>query len=351
MPNTTCRLLSNGYKFQITDTNGVRLQPCCKWLGEVEENPLNFKQYRTMLSEVDATTDIRCRDCQYQEKNGLRKSWRQSSFDLVPEDAVTGDASYLEIQLDSICNGGCIICGPELSTYWQKEVFNIASPVTKLDKRNNVNNVLSNINLDHVQQIRILGGEPFLSSADIEILTLLKNPSLVNLVYTTNGSIYPSAKHVSLWEKFKSIRINLSLDGIGKRFNYIRYPLNWDTVVKNIDRMRQELAPNVKFSVNHTVNIFNLYYFDEFEQWQKDNFSKETLFNFNPAVGILSPQSVTPRLLMLIKDKYNNTSPVVNAILNDSLNPLSILQYIQPIDQRRASDWRTVFPEIKDCFI
>ena len=44
MPNQTCRFLSNGYKFQITDNNKLRLMPCCKWLGSAEENPQNFQQ-------------------------------------------------------------------------------------------------------------------------------------------------------------------------------------------------------------------------------------------------------------------------------------------------------------------
>lgn len=355
MPNQTCRFLSNGYKFQITDNNKLRLMPCCKWLGLAEENPQNFQQYRTMLNQVNALTDKRCMDCAYQEEKKLRTSWRQMSFDYVPHDAVADGAYYLEIQLDRTCNGGCIMCGPWLSTFWQKELYNKVTPIKKTSRENHINSIMSSIDVSHAKQIRFLGGEPLLSNSDLQLLSLVNTPEIVDLVYTTNGSIYPSDMRIKLWKKFQSVRINFSVDGIGSRFNYIRYPLQWDIVIENMYKMRDQLPDNIKFSINHTVNIFNLFYFDEFDQWRSKNFlydraGKEISYNFSPASGILNPQLVSRSLLALLTEKYHKDSKVINTILSDSLNPQELMAFISQLDHRRKLDWRTVFPDIRHCF-
>ena len=117
--------------------------------------------------------------------------------------------------------------------------------------------ILSFIDIQQTKKILFLGGEPFLSDVDTRILPLIKNPSVVSLQYTTNGSIYPSQTHINLWSKFQTVLINFSLDGIGDRFDYIRYPLKWNQVEKNMIRMIEQLPGNVRFKSNHTVNCFH----------------------------------------------------------------------------------------------
>jgi organic radical activating enzyme len=351
-PNSTCRLLSNGYKFDLYNNSKLEYRPCCffpTW-QKVDAPTEDHVQYRAMLNAIDANTDIRCQACNFLTRNKLRKTWQQNSFDIVPDDANLGDASYLELQIDRTCNGGCIICGPWYSSFWANELKQI--PIKPI--QDPLDNILNLIDIQQTRKINFLGGEPFLSDVDSKVLPLIKNPELVNLQYTTNGSIYPTQEKIRQWSQFKSVLINFSIDGINDRFEYIRYPLKWDTVNKNIQRATQEMPANVEFKVNHTVNIFNLYYVDEFELWYSDlkQSGRYFDFSFNPVNSVLQANSIPIKLLKLLETKYDSDSKVIKLAMSGPINNNTdeLFKYINQLDTRRGLNWRKVFPEITECF-
>ena len=349
MTNPTCRLLSNGYKFENA-WGPVVLKPCCHFPDtQALDAPLEqHQEFRHRLNEINSYESNTCRACNHLENNKLRKTYRNYSFDWVPDDALVGDASYLEIQIDKTCNGGCIICGPWWSSYWQNELkqFEIKPVSDTVDK------ILSLIDIQTTRKILFLGGEPFLSDTDLRILPLIQQPELVSIQYTTNGSIYPSQRHIDLWSRFRSVVINFSLDGIGDRFDYIRYPLKWNQVEKNVSRMCEEMPDNVKFKSNHTINILNLFYHDEFAEWYKilQQNPRVVDFTYSPASGVLSPQKVPEKLFKMLVSKYGYNSKVVKTTASATLDQSKMLAYLNELDQRRGLDWRQVFPEISDCF-
>jgi sulfatase maturation enzyme AslB (radical SAM superfamily) len=314
----------------------------------LDASAAEHQEFRRNLNEINSYESSTCSQCNFESSRKIRKTWRDHSFNIVPVDAEVGDPSYLEIQTDKTCNGGCIICGPWNSSYWQSELkqFPIKQTVDPIDK------ILSLIDIQKTKKILFLGGEPFLSTTDTKILPLIKQPELVSLQYTTNGSIYPSQLHIDLWSKFQSVLINFSLDGIGTKFDYIRYPLKWSQVEKNVTRMMKELPSNVQFKSNHTVNILNLYYHNEFEDWYAQLPSLRFIkFTFNPCSGTLSPRQVPRKLFNMLVDKYGADSKVIRTITNDNADDQTqLLTYLSEIDTRRGLDWRQVFPEISNCF-
>jgi organic radical activating enzyme len=351
MPNSTCRLLSNGYKFDTDYRGRLEYRPCCLFpIRQAVDAPAeDHVKYRTMLNAIDANTDSRCSSCNFFKRQDLRKTWQMHSFDIVPDDAVVGDSSYLEVQLDTTCNGGCIICGPWHSSYWAAELKQLRPPVAG----NPIDTILKFIDIQQVRKITFLGGEPFLTDADYQLLKLISQPDQVTLQYTTNGSIYPTQERIDQWAQFKSVWINFSIDGVGDRFDYVRYPLKWHVVNANIRKMLKELPDNVVFKANHTVNIFNLYYHDEFDVWYDSlkNLGRIKDYTFNPAAGVVSAFSVTDKLLTLLKGKYDNNSKVLKLVNNSVDNDKTeMIEFITELDTRRGLNWRTVFPEIADCF-
>ena len=351
MPNSTCRLLSNGYKFDFEGSDIV-YKPCCHFpmSQRLDASAAEHQEFRRNLNEINSYKSPTCGQCNFESNRNIRKTWRDHSFKIVPVDAEVGDPSYLEIQTDKTCNGGCIICGPWNSSYWQSELkqFPIKQTVDPIDK------ILSLIDIQKTKKILFLGGEPFLSTTDTKILPLIKQPELVSLQYTTNGSIYPSQLHIDLWSKFQSVLINFSLDGIGTRFDYIRYPLKWSQVEKNVTRMMKELPGNVQFKSNHTINMLNLYYYKEFDDWHSQVMQSDRNigYSFTPCDGILSPKTVPKKLFNMLLDKYDVDSKVIQTILDDNCNDQkNLITYLSELDDRRGLNWRHVFPEISDCFV
>lgn len=359
MPNQTCRFLSNGYKF-ITVSDTVKYLPCCYFGGGTfNDAPVatapdtEHQKYRNFLNSIDSYSHPGCDQCNYLNNNNLAKTWRTVSDEIVPNDAKLGDSSYLEIQVDKTCNGGCIMCGPYLSTFWMNEIGQV--DWTPKQIHNDLDQILKLVDIQKSKVIHFLGGEPFLSTADETVIHLINDPSDVSLRYTTNGSIFPSDSKLELWKKFKNVRLNFSLDGINERFNYIRYPLKWDQVVYNLQKFINTMPENVTFKINHTVNIFNLYYYKEFDDWHKENFNvdrfgREIECSYNVALGELSPKTIPKKLFKVLCQKYNYNSKPIKTVLSTDIENTRVLEYIDKIDQRRKLSWRTVFPEIADCF-
>jgi MoaA/NifB/PqqE/SkfB family radical SAM enzyme len=87
------------------------------------------------------------------------------------------------------------------------------------------------------------------------------------LHYTTNVTVFPDSGWWELWKHFKEVDIQLSIDGIGKRQEYIRHPSNWDDIVENVQKYLSFKDFNVQISVSHTVSAYNIFYLDEFFAW------------------------------------------------------------------------------------
>ena len=347
MLNPTCRMLSAGYKF-IANQSSLSVQPCCAF-GDQQRinNKHDLANWRTAINSIDSQQDPRCAECNYIDRAEVRKSRREIGFQFVSNDASVGDPSWLEIQTDLTCNGGCVMCGPWFSSYWANEL-GVQVPASKQDHLAKISTL---IDFQKARNILILGGEPMLSDIDERLPDFIDNPSQVSLQLTTNGSIYPSDKKIASWSKFQQVLLNFSIDGVGDRFEYLRYPLKWDRVEKNMLRLQQELPPNVKCKINHVVTSLNLFYYDEFVSWfnktlMPDDYNRGWMFTVTPAAGVFSPQSVTSELKQLVIDKYTQSGIPTRLIESNSANNKELQQTLAEIDRRRNLNWRTIFPEI-----
>ena len=94
----------------------------------------------------------------------------------------------------------------------------------------------------------------------------------LTLAFQTNGTQNINPKNYRIIEKFHLVKLHVSLDGIGKQFEYQRWPAQWNQVSDNILNMRQNLPSNVMFLIEETISIFNLAYLDRLEAWIKQNF-------------------------------------------------------------------------------
>jgi sulfatase maturation enzyme AslB (radical SAM superfamily) len=124
---------------------------------------------------------------------------------------------------------------------------------------------LDSINWDEIKMLCFVGGEPLYEKKNIDILEKLafeNNECFISIV--TNGSAQLSQNQKNTFKKFKNLNICLSIDGIQKQFEYIRYPLKWDVLLKNIEEYREVGA---SLSVSFTISNLNILYYDEIVNW------------------------------------------------------------------------------------
>ena len=348
MSNNFCRFLSNGCSLELRNSQ-IYVKPCCWFRGAVPfKGPETLKTLHTIDSWVSG-----CNVCKQQEQSGMF-SFRQASFQIAP-DLPDGNITTLDINLDFECNAACIICDAKSSTLWSKELkrFNIEHTPTDSTGKDRVNDILSSLDLSHVTRVKFFGGEPLFNELHVNILEYFPNPSNIEIWYTTNASIYPSQKVLDLWAKFKLVYFEASLDGIGEQFDYIRWPLKWDRVEKNLLRLKAEAPVNLLFRINHTLNPFNVFYYDRLVEWVDTHFATNRLgdkteINIHPCWGTWD-LSKTP---LALRNDMEPNSPAFNLLQNTPVNIdlSSISDFIKQWEPRRKNNWKETFPEIVKYF-
>lgn len=346
MTNQFCRFLSNGKTISLEQENLV-VRPCC-WFVDGK----NINQDDDFNS-IESWTD-NCEVCHKQELAG-QYSFRQSSFDIIPSDAE--GISALDINIDFNCNAACVTCGPEASSLWAKQLKKHKIFYVDSDKKsqNQLDYILNNIDLSNLRRIKFFGGEPLLTSTHLQVLEKIPRPENVSIWYTTNASIYPTQQVMDLWSKFHLVYFEASIDGVADQFEYIRWPLKWCKITENISKLKAQGPTNLLFRINHTLNPFNIYYYDRLEQWVNNNLSTNRLgdateINLHPCWGQWDLSKTPETLRQAVREKYVNSKIVSMLDQTKQDDHTSILEFTQTWDPIRKVDWQTVFPEITQYF-
>ena len=72
---------------------------------------------------------------------------------------------------------------------------------------------------------------------------------------------------LELWTHFKAVQMELSIDDIQERNEYIRYPVKWSSTLDFLNWCDNETEDNVYVSMNKTVQNLNIYYVPDMIDW------------------------------------------------------------------------------------
>ena len=92
---------------------------------------------------------------------------------------------------------------------------------------------------EHIKELYFAGGEPLLIPEHYKILEFMVSTGASKnciLRYNSNG-LEISDHLLELWNQFKQVKFNFSVDAVGEKNYYIRYPSAWDSVVKNLHKL------------------------------------------------------------------------------------------------------------------
>ena len=269
---------SNPNNNQIKDENG---KPFKIFKHDVEEvwNSEHYKKIRKQF--IDGEMPSTCERCYREEDSGIRspragfneKWWTD---DVIVAEDIPVDIRYIDLRLGNLCNLKCRMCNPWASSMWVKD-WNEVVPTAKLAPSDPINDdtlaymkvmtewpdykktELNFQDISHtVEEIYLTGGEPTLAVSQYKLLdycienNLAKN---IRLKYNTNLTNIPP-KMIEYWADFKRVQLNCSIDAVGERDRYIRYPSNWKKVEQNFDALSK--LPNVNIQIHCTVQALNI---------------------------------------------------------------------------------------------
>lgn len=129
---------------------------------------------------------------------------------------------------------------------------------------------------DNLTKLEFFGGEPLLNLTHLEFLEHLIDTGKskdITIFYSTNCTRPITARFIRIWREFKKLEFSLSIDHIGQKFEYLRWPAVWADAETNVNRilnLPEELGIPVTCVVSSCATINNAYYIDEIVRWAKD---------------------------------------------------------------------------------
>lgn len=306
--------------------------PCCMSAHESLNAVGNLRNGDSLLSawNSSAMKNLRtrmlagkgselCERC-YKAEDVGQETWRTAAnkewvhhFPIVRKTRPDGgleelNLPYLDIRFSNICNLKCRICTPKLSSRWYNDAraLRFVSPtdlaiITATEDPDELWNQIAPL-LPFLERFHFAGGEPLVMEDHYRVLDRLRQHGKrdVKLSYNTNLSVlkYKHYDAVELWQTFRHIYMQASLDGMGARGDYMRKGQNWDLVVANRRRLIAE-CPHIEFCVLATVSIMNVLHMPEFYK---------TLVE----TGLIRPQEM--QLNILFEPEYFNVRGLPPAI-------------------------------------
>jgi sulfatase maturation enzyme AslB (radical SAM superfamily) len=258
---------------------------CCRsqpvgWIQEqsLEEvwNSDKMKEVRRQVLNGERP-DV-CMPCFNLEDQGVESLRQRHTRGVIPEarvnlypdalDALEDDYSMpfefptMEIKINNLCNLKCRMCNPLDSTSWtdwkeveefyEQENNYLVPTVKKLTKRpgqyigpfDNSDNWWRDFEklLPHFRRVEFAGGEPLMDPNHYKILDMLKPYAHnIEIKYATNGTklgISDGRTIFDYWPHFRSVAVNVSIDGIHDVYEYIRGNGDFSLVEENIKKIK-----------------------------------------------------------------------------------------------------------------
>ena len=302
--------------------NQLRVGPCCVAPTEATDT-IDFANNQFLASIrtewQQGNWPNACASCKKNEDNmyvsrrqGANKWYQDHNLDnqtveLVRIDYWTGD----------LCNLACVICGPDFSSVWKQELG------VSVNQKVNNNQFWKDLDLHSLRFLHFNGGEPLISKEHVKFLKAIPVKSKVHINYNTNGTVRPSQELLELWQEFELVQLDFSIDDIGPRFEYQRYPAVWADVADNLMWFVDHAPHNCMFGVNTTVSILNQLTLSDLDQWLDKNFAVSRF------------QDTIEHRKQMVVGKLAPGAPV-------DLQ----LAWLDACDARRGTDWRITFPEL-----
>jgi sulfatase maturation enzyme AslB (radical SAM superfamily) len=140
--------------------------------------------------------------------------------------------------------------------------------------------------IPNLKQVYFAGGEPLLIKEHKIFLEEIIRQGYADKIlvrYNTNGLLV-NDEIIELWKKFKKVKVGFSIDAVGDRNWYIRYPSDWATIERNLHKL-DNTPDNIQVSIATAIQILNIKHLPELAKWKvKQNFKKVNFENITGGV-------------------------------------------------------------------
>jgi len=314
---------------------------CCRShpVGFIQQNSLeeiwnNDDMKRIRKSVLTNIRPPECAPCFNLEDQGVESLRERHISGVIPEarinlypnalDALKDDYTMpfefptMELKLNNLCNLKCRMCNPTDSTSWNdwavvekyykqednylvktiQDLKLMESPY--LDKFTDNPEWWASLEklLPYFRRVEFAGGEPLTDPTHYRILEMLQPYAhQIEIKYATNLTSLGKGKRniFDYWPAFKSVAVNVSIDGLGESYEYIRGNANWNELISNIKEIQK--IPNVSRIVGAVaVQVSNIMILDKMIKYFLDELGIVFYTNMVNYPNVLSSQVLPEHL-------------------------------------------------------
>ena len=289
MSETICPLVYTGI---ATDPSGG-IRPCCvfdqkyNYRGDIA-NYKDSKIWKEVEKDfLDGKYHPACHHCERQdganseskrtrEINNYKWKYKRDTLDIEHMKSIGYD--LIDLRLSNKCNLMCISCNPKSSSMIFDETkknyeitANHHKNIYDLNKHRDLKTPYSDKDIEDLMncvnknsRLYFTGGEPSVVKGVLRILQRLIDEGLnedveieFNSNFQTKNPIF-----IDLLSHFPRGLMMPSLDGVGARAEYIRFPSDWKRIEDNM-KYFNEKCPNWRFHIAPTISVLSIFYLDE----------------------------------------------------------------------------------------
>jgi len=388
---------------------------CCRShpVGNIQDNTLeeiwnNDTMQRIRRQVLNDERPKECEPCFSLEDQGVESLRMRHISGKIPEarinlypntvlqEVMPFEIPTMELKLNNLCNLKCRMCHPMDSTSWNdwsevKEFYknenNIMYSIVEehnlenkphLDKFQDNPEWWSSLEklLPHFRRVEFAGGEPLMDPQHYRILDMLSQYGhQIEIKYATNLSMLGKGSRniYEYWPKFKSVAVNVSIDGIGDSYEYVRGNANWDTMIANIKEI-QSISNISRIVGAVTVQVSNVLVLDKMIEYFLDDLGIVFHTHRVEYPKVLSAQVLPRELKDLAVERLENIKSKVKDFkmvkqhpqllsytlgqIQDNINYLNArdqsdkwsdcVEFNHRLDKTRSQSFTTVTPEFKE---
>jgi MoaA/NifB/PqqE/SkfB family radical SAM enzyme len=223
-------------------------------LEDMESSAWLIKIKQQFESDVWPQECIRCQEVEQQDIDSVR-------LHAIKLDQTETYPDYLQVGgvLDNVCNAACQTCNSNCST-------RIGSLSGKTFPIVNNSDRFWQLPQHRIRHLDINGGEPSYSKNYKKLLQNLP-PNLKTLRLNTNCNVILQELS-DIAARGIEVTVTVSCDGIGSVFEFVRWPIAWDTFYQNLMAYRN--MP-VKLNLWTTVSILNVEDLSNIQKFAQDH--------------------------------------------------------------------------------
>ena len=227
-------------KTKPKSSNETEFSPCCEWKGNPvyhniaeREKSTQWQEIKTAMIKQDMTLlSSTCAECIEAEERNKKSARIQINKRVKNKWWHLGEINQLDFRPSNLCNMKCAMCSPSNSSLIAKER---GVKVYQFDASD-----VYNLDLSKLKTLKIVGGEPSIQPEAYDFLNyLIKTYKNLPDLHFTSNMTNTNKKWTDVINKFDCVCINMSIDGTGETFEYLRQPGRWHSIEKNIKTMKQ----------------------------------------------------------------------------------------------------------------